>query len=102
MAGLLLLRGMAGLLYLFLHILQGCAGFSQRLLDVVCTMAQPLEFFLSHVQLLVQKRTLLRSTPLEVLMLQECRLELRLQMDIVPLCGRSTLGGLFIEGLAPG
>ena len=101
MAGLLLLRGMAGLLELFLHVLQGSAGFYQRLLGVVCTVAQPLEFFLPHVQLFVQKRTLLRRAPLEVLLLQECRLELRVQMDIVLFCCSSTLGGLFIEGLAP-
>src|SRR6476659_7277868 len=34
-------------------------------------------------------------------MLQECRLELSLQMDIVLLCSSSTLSGLFIEGLSP-
>src|ERR1700704_6098301 len=34
-------------------------------------------------------------------MLQESRLELGLQMDIVLLCCGSTLGGLFREGLFP-
>src|SRR5438128_225650 len=98
MAGLLLLRGMAGLLYLCLPVLQRCAGVYQRLLGIVCTVAQPLEFFLPHVQLCVQKCTLLRRASLELLMLQECRLELRVQLDIVLLGCSSTLGGLLREG----
>ena len=84
-----------------MHVLQGGAGFCQRLLSVVGTVAQPLELFLPHVQLLVQKLTLLCRAHLYLLMLQECRLELGLQMDIVLLCYGSTLGGLFREGLSP-
>ena len=64
-------------------------------------MAQPLEFFLPHVQLLVQQRTLLCRAHLCLLMLQECRLELGLQMDMVLLCCSRTLGGLFSEGVSP-
>ena len=86
---------------MFLHVLQGSAGFYQRLLGVVCTVAQPLELFLPHVQLLVQKFTLLCRALLYLLMLQECRLELGLQMDIVLLCCGRPLGGLFSEGLSP-
>ena len=97
----LMLRGLAGLLYLFVHVLQGCAGFCQRLLGVVGTVAQPLELFLPHVQLCVQQRTLLCRAHLCLLMLQECRLELGLQMDIVLLCCGRTLGGLFSEGVSP-
>ena len=37
-----------------------------------------------------------------MLLLQECRLELRVQMDIVLFCCSSTLGGLFSEGVSPG
>jgi hypothetical protein len=49
----------------------------------------------------MQQCTLLRRAPLEVLLLQECRLELRVQLDIVLLGCSRTLGGLFREGLAP-